>query len=124
VSHLRGLPEQMLGTALDNSARMRGCSVCSPPKQQAALNWPQHFGGALGPALLQRQTVSHPIATHRMRTLGTCRLLGQSEHVEIDPRRTFQLFSRDPPRYTLAGCDLTPNDIDVTAQIIDLVREG
>ena len=41
-----------------------------------------------------------------------------------DPKRTFQLFSRDPVRYIVAGCDLAPNDIDVTAQIIDLVREG
>ena len=41
-----------------------------------------------------------------------------------DPRRTFKLFSRYPSRGVSAGCELAPNDVDVTAQIIQLVREG
>jgi len=36
---------------------------------------------------------------------------------ESDPRQTTQLFSRDPPLYIVAGCDLKPNDVDVTAQV-------
>src|SRR5262245_26757998 len=41
-----------------------------------------------------------------------------------DPKRTFQLFSRYPPWCICLGCDLASNDVDVTAQIIQLVREG
>ena len=42
----------------------------------------------------------------------------------FDPKRTFQLFSRHPPWCIFVGADLAPNDLDVTAQIIELVREG
>jgi len=49
---------------------------------------------------------------------------GPAGPVPIDPLRTFQLFSRDPPLCVIAGCDLTPNDVDVTAQVVHLVREG
>ena len=66
-----------------------------------------------------------------LNALGRCPLSGvkrtsidPGEMSAFDPKRTFQLFSRDPVRYIVAGCDLAPNDIDVTAQIIDLVREG
>jgi hypothetical protein len=38
--------------------------------------------------------------------------------------RPFQLFSRSPPRCISVGCDLAPNDVDVTAQIIQLVGKG
>ena len=41
-----------------------------------------------------------------------------------DPKRTFWLFSRHPPRCIYVGRDLAPNDLDVTAQIVQLVREG
>jgi hypothetical protein len=40
----------------------------------------------------------------------------------FDPKRTFRLFRRDPPRYIVTGSDLAPNDVDVTAQVIHLVR--
>ena len=42
----------------------------------------------------------------------------------VDPRRTFPLFSRDPLRSVVARRDLASNDIDVTPQIVDLIREG
>ena len=35
-----------------------------------------------------------------------------------------QSFSRDRLRRVVAGGDLAPNNIDVTAQIVDLVRKG
>jgi hypothetical protein len=41
-----------------------------------------------------------------------------------DPKRTFQLFSGHVPRCILARRDFAPNDVDVSAQIIQLVREG
>src|SRR5262249_26548570 len=41
-----------------------------------------------------------------------------------DPKRISYLFSRYPPRCIYMGRDLTPNDVDVTAQIVQLVREG
>jgi hypothetical protein len=41
-----------------------------------------------------------------------------------DPKRTFQLFSRHPPWCIFVGADLAPNDLDVTAQIIQLVGKG
>ena len=41
-----------------------------------------------------------------------------------DPKRTFQLFSSHPPWCIFVGADLTPNDLDVTAQIIQLVGKG
>jgi hypothetical protein len=42
----------------------------------------------------------------------------------FDPKRTFQLFSRHPPWCIFVGADLAPNDLDVTAQIIQLVGKG
>jgi len=42
----------------------------------------------------------------------------------FDPKRIFQLFSRHPPRCISVGGDLAPNDVDVTAQIIQLVGKG
>ena len=60
-----------------------------------------------------------------------CLLLGvkqtspvQSSMSARDPKRTFQLFSRHPARCISVGCDLAPNDLDVTAQIIQLVGKG
>ena len=44
--------------------------------------------------------------------------------VANDPLRTFQLFGRHPPRCISVGADLAPNDVDVTAQIIQLVGKG
>src|SRR5262245_33439933 len=44
--------------------------------------------------------------------------------VENDPKRTFQLFSRHPPRCISVGGDLASNNLDVTAQIIELVGKG
>jgi len=82
VSHLRGLPEQTNRKAMDNSARMRGCSMCSPPNQQAALDWPPafHWGLFSWPAPFCNPK---PFLTNRYpqsATAGTGRLLGQSEH--------------------------------------------
>jgi hypothetical protein len=42
----------------------------------------------------------------------------------FDPKRTFQLFSRYPFWCIFVGADLAPNDLDVTAQIIQLVGKG
>ena len=42
----------------------------------------------------------------------------------FDPKRTCGLFGCHPSRCICVGCDLTPNDVDVTAQIVQLVREG
>src|SRR5262249_31636718 len=42
----------------------------------------------------------------------------------FDPKRTFWLFGCHPSRCICVGCDLAPNDVDVTAQIVQLVREG
>jgi len=42
----------------------------------------------------------------------------------FDPKRIFQLFSRHPPWCIFVGADLAPNDLDVTAQIIQLVGKG
>ena len=58
--------------AMDNSARMRGCSMCSPPNQQAALDWPPtfHRGSLRGRLLFATRNRSSPIATHRMRPPG------------------------------------------------------
>src|ERR1700745_1137188 len=64
-------------------------------------------------------------------SLRPCPLLGvkrtwisTTPRSAFDPKRTFQLFSRHPPRCISVGGDLAPNDLDVTAQIIELVREG
>src|SRR6516162_7592983 len=51
-------------------------------------------------------------------------LLGERVTSAPDPKRTFRLFGRRPPRCIYVGRDLAPNDVDVTAQIIQLVREG
>ena len=37
--------------------------------------------------------------------------------------QTILLFSRHPLGCICAGCDLAPNDVNVTAQVIELVRE-
>src|SRR5262245_30452603 len=50
--------------------------------------------------------------------------IGRIDSDAIDPKRTFRLFGRHPPRRIYVGGNLAPNDVDVTAQIIQLVREG
>jgi hypothetical protein len=56
--------------------------------------------------------------------------LGKSGHAAdiaaltgFDPKATLQLFRRHPPRCICAGCELAPNDVDVAAQIVQLIRE-
>ena len=39
-------------------------------------------------------------------------------------KRTIELFSRRPSQGVGTGCNLSPNDIDVTAQIVYVIREG
>ena len=40
------------------------------------------------------------------------------------PKRTIELFSRRPSQGVGTGCNLSPDDINVTAQIVHVIREG
>jgi hypothetical protein len=57
--------------------------------------------------------------------LGVKRTLADAVQMSaFDPKRTLQLFGRDPSRCIVPGCYFAPNDVNVTAQVIHLVREG
>src|SRR5215475_10902208 len=62
---------------------------------------------------------------HSRSLLGIKRTYRFALHMSaFDPKRTFQLFSRHPPRCISLGGDLASNNLDVTAQIIELVGKG
>ena len=63
-------------------------------------------------------------ALHMSAIGGKADIASASQMSAFDPKRTFWLFSRHPPLCIYVGRDFAPNDLDVTAQIIQLVREG
>src|SRR5262245_56309094 len=51
-------------------------------------------------------------------------VVGRYECLLSRVKRTIELFSRRPSQGIGTRCNLSPNDIDVTAQIVHVIREG